>query len=70
MLFSKSPLVEVININAIYDYKEFYDKFIDKKYKSYEEEQTQHGFCIQQLSPEEKEAYPDLIVKTNYKNVS
>jgi hypothetical protein len=67
--FSYSPDVEVVPVTAIYNYYEFYNKFVDSKFSVYKEERTMHGFRIEQLWPEEMTDFPELIVKTNYKKV-
>lgn len=67
--FGYSTLVNVVPVAAIYNYKKYYDKFIDKHYRTYKEQLTQHGFRIQHLSPQERVDYPHLVVKSNYRKV-
>ena len=66
--FNNSKYISVIPISAIYDYKKYYDTYIDPKLKILKEEATQHGWRIERLSLEEERNYPILNagVKTNY----
>ena len=64
-----SPFVSVISVPAIFDYKIFYDQFIDPRLKILKEDYTQHGWRVQKLSVEEARDFPILSagVKTNYR---
>ena len=66
--FHHSEGVTIVSVSAIYDYKRYYDKFIDPKLKILKEENTQHGWRIEKLSYEEEERFPILNagIKTNY----
>jgi len=57
---------EVIPIGAIYDYKEFYDKYVPNELMIRKKEDTQLGWRISQLTDQERIKYPTMRVKVNY----
>ena len=68
--FSKSPQYTVVPVFAVYDYKEFYDRFIDEhlKDKYSRLDSTQLYFKMQPLRAQDREYNPwQLIVRTNYR---
>jgi hypothetical protein len=68
--FLWSPAVTVVPIVAVFDYKAFYDRFIDKLIKTYKEEFTNHGFKIERIAHDEDDEADKLRlpgIKTNYR---
>jgi hypothetical protein len=65
--FHNEKNIEVEIIYGIYDYKSFYDKFIDTDLKVFKEDLAMLGYRITALSEIEKQEYPFLITSTNYR---
>ena len=49
--FRNNPNLTVVPVVAIYDYKSYYDQFIDPHLRIYKEELTNHGWQIQRIPP-------------------
>ena len=68
--FSNSPLITVVPVFAVYDYKAFYDRFIDEELKDkYSRlDFTQLYFKFQPLREQDRAYNPsNIIVRTNYR---
>ena len=58
-------------VGAIYDYKTFYNKFIDKFFMAKKEEHTNLGWRYHKMTLDEQEANPALLdVAVNYKKTA
>ena len=68
--FSNNSNLTVVPVIAVYDYKTYYDQFIDRYLRIYKEELTNHGWQIQRVPPSAKEDADRLGlpgIMTNYR---